>query len=335
MTSTAGTVAISARRAARRRPGALAAAAILACLSLGWLTPVSAPVLASQVPRAVTSRCITTPSSCGYPDSTNSGVPPGTKLETVPSEVSSGPGWTFHPGGWITVNGNGATLTHLYCRCNLDVLASDVTIDEVKIMTDGGHFGISLRNTANVTIEHSTVIGQNPTTGRVDSAIKDVHGGSTGTVIKDNDIFNYRTAIVLSAGLIESNYIHNAGYLPGDHTNGVYNDGGDTALTVEHNTIFVNRNQTDAITLDAAAPGEHIANKTITDNLLAGGSYVIYGGASLGNTTSDIVVRDNIFGQQFYAHSGNYGPVAYFDPTGAGNTWTGNAFADGRIIPAP
>jgi hypothetical protein len=52
----------------------------------------------------------------------------------------------------------------------------------------GGTFGIGLTHTTGVTIENSTISGQNATTGRVDSAIKDVYGDSTGMVIKDNDI---------------------------------------------------------------------------------------------------------------------------------------------------
>jgi hypothetical protein len=331
-TTTATTASSPARRRAAR---VLAAAAVLAAgAGLAATLGSAAPASASAAP-AATAACVTTPSSCGYPDATNTGVPAGTALKTVPGQVSSGPGWAYDPRGWVEVSGNGANLTGLYIPYNLDITASDVTINDDKVMTNGGNFGISLRNTANVTIENSTVQGANATTGRVDTAIKDVYGGSTGTVVENNNVSDFRTAIELSAGQISGNYIHNAGYQAGDHTNGIYNDGGTTALTITGNTIFINRNQTDAITLEAAAPGQQVANKVITGNLLAGGGYDIYGGDSLGNQTSNIVIQNNVFGQQYYTHSGSYGPVAYYDSAATGNTWTGNTYANGQTITAP
>jgi len=69
-----------------------------------------------------------------------------------------------------------------------------------------------------------------------------------------------------------------------------------------------------------------VANKTIKNNLLAGGSYTIYAGAASGSPTSNIVITGNRFAQNYFAKSGQYGPVAYFDPKGTGNTWTGNVW---------
>jgi hypothetical protein len=82
---------------------------------------------------------------------------------------------------------------------------------------------------------------------------------------------------------------------------------------VWNNTIFDSLGQTDAINLDAGTPGPSapVANKTVSDNLLAGGSYTIYAGAVGGSPTSNIVVQDNRFGQLYYAKSGLYGPAYY------------------------
>ena len=56
------------------------------------------------------------------------------------------------------------------------------------------------------------------------------------------------TGVQLESGLVADNYIHNTGYLPGDHVNGVTSNGGvTTLLTITHNTIFIDRAQTDAI----------------------------------------------------------------------------------------
>src|SRR5208283_4529710 len=47
--------------------------------------------------------CIMVPHACGFPDATNTGVPNGTALRTVPGQVSIGSGWHFAPGGGYVV----------------------------------------------------------------------------------------------------------------------------------------------------------------------------------------------------------------------------------------
>ena len=79
-----------------------------------------------------------------------------------------------------------------------------------------------------------------------------------------------------------------------------------------------------------------VANKTIENNFLAGGSYTLYGGDALGNPTSNIIIKGNRFGQLYYATSGQFGPGAYFNAKGAGNVWSGNTWdKTGQTVPAP
>jgi hypothetical protein len=272
--------------------------------------------------------CVMAPTSCGFPDASDTGVSSGIGLKAVPSQISSGPGWSYNAADqYVNVTGNGANLTGLYIPYNLNIAASDVTVDDDEIVTNGD-YAVSLDNTSDVTIENSTVSGQNAVAGRVGTAIKDVYGDSTGMVIKDDNISDFKTGIAISTGLVEGNFIHNPGYLEGDHTNGIFDDGSDQPLTIKDNTILNSLGQTDAISLDASDTGETVANKTIEDNLLAGGGYVIYGGASLGNSTSNIVIEDNQFSQLYFAQSGQYGPAVYFELNGRGNVWSGNVWSD-------
>ncbi len=302
MTARKNAAAIPAPPAPRAPAGRrLAGAAVLGAAVLA-----AAGALAGGAARAdatVLTNCAPTPGTCSYPGAATTGVPAGTTLKQVPAQVTSGPGWT----GTLQIN------------------ADNVTVKNVKVTT-GGNFGISLTHTAGVTIANSTISGQNATTGRVSYAIDDVYGDSTGTTIKANNISDFRTAVQVSTGLADGNYIHDPGFAPGDHTNGFYVGGGTQPLTIQNNTIFDSLGQTDAINLDAATPGPAapVANKTIRNNLLAGGSYTIYAGAASGSPTSGIVITGNRFGQNYYPQSGQYGPVAYFNPTGTGNTWTGN-----------
>ena len=103
-----------ARRAGRRLTAAAAAVAGTAALALA-VSAVAGTAAASASAKAPAQQlnCAAAPSACGYPDATNTGVPAGTALLTVPGQVSSGPGWHYDPRGWVEVTGNGATLTGL------------------------------------------------------------------------------------------------------------------------------------------------------------------------------------------------------------------------------
>jgi phage baseplate assembly protein gpV len=314
----------------------LAAVAVLAVVGLSL-------VLGHQVPESPTSgpglnqrACAAGPQTCGFPDASSTGVPARMTLKSVPAQVSSGPGWSYDRAAHLVdVTRDGAVLADLSIPCDLNITASDVTIKDDRVVT-GGAFAISLRDTAGVTIEDDTISGRNTGGGRVDAAIADVYGNSTGIVIQDNNISAFRNAIQVSSGLISGNYIHNPGYIPGDHTNGIIANGGTKPLIIYHNTILNSLSQTDAITIDTEQGRGPVANKTIEDNLLAGGSYPIYGGTAFGHATSRIVIENNRFSQGFYRTSGHFGPVAYFNPAGPGNVWSGNIWnRTGTTIPAP
>jgi hypothetical protein len=285
--------------------------------------------------RQVPGDCMTVPHTCGFPDSTNTGVPAGMALESVPSQVSSGPGWYWNAAySELIVKGNGTMLSGLHIQGSLDIQASNVTVKDVQVVT-AGSFGISLRHTTGVTIENSTVSGQNLTTGRVNSAISDVYCDSTGMVIKDNNISHFRIGIQMATGLVEGNYLHDPGYINGDHTDGIMAVGTTEPMTVENNTVLIDLGQTDAITLGASSPGQAVANKTVVGNFLAGGGYSIYGGLGKNNPTSNIVITGNRFSQLYFPKAGQYGPVAHFDPTATGNVWSGNVYdATGQTIPS-
>ena len=282
-------------------------------------------------PAQILGGCIAVPHACGFPDATNTGVPSGTALRSVPGQVSSGPGWHFDPGGgYVVVTARGTVLSGLSIPCNLVIDASDVTVQDVRVVTDE-YFGISLRHTTGVTIEDSTISGQNLTSGRVNSAIDDTYGDSTGIVIKNNNISRFRTGVQVSTGLIAGNYIHDPGYIHGDHTNGIYVAGTTEPLTIYGNTIFNDLGQTDDINLDASSSGQDVANKVVVDNLLAGGGYSIYGGGSHNGRTSNILIEDNEFGRLYYPEGGQYGPAAYVNPRQAGNVWSGNVWSGTRL----
>ena len=288
-------------------------------------TPVIQP--ASTSAASSVKGCAVKPSACGYPDATNTGVPAGTVLRSVPGQVSSGPGWHWDSRGWVSVDGNGAVLDGLNIPYNVDVTASNVTIKNSLMSVAGEGFGISLRHTSKVTIQDSEITGPSTGSTRLMVGIKDIYGDSTGTQILRNDIARTSTGVQMESGLIQDNYIHDMGYKSGDHLNGITSNGSTALLTIRHNTVLNSFDQTDAISLFEDFGVQ--ANRTIDNNLVAGGGYTIYGGANPGGAaTSNIHITNNRFSRLYYPNGGSYGPVTAYAPGGAGNTWTGNIWDD-------
>jgi hypothetical protein len=141
-------------------------------------------------------------------------------------------------------------------------------------------------------------------------------------------------------GDIHDNYVHglvpfinHSGYY--QHTDAVIANGGDTAgLRVEHNTLL---NPIDVDHGASAAVGLFpddgpVTDITIKDNWLAGGAYTLYGG---GSGAARVIVSGNVFSDEYWPQSGFYGPIAHWNPSGAGNVWSDNTFRDGTAIAAP
>jgi hypothetical protein len=275
-------------------------------------------------PARPSARCGLQPHTCGFPDSTNTGVPRGTVLRSVPGQAASGPGWHYDPRGWVEVDGQGAVVSGLFFHCNVNVAASNVTLTGDRIETTGNGFGVSVRHTQNVTIENSDIYSPYADSRRLMAGVKDIFGDSTGLKVLRNNIWHTGTGVQLEAGLVEGNYIHAAGYAPGDHINGITSNGGVTRpLTIRGNTILIDRTQTDAVGLFEDFGVQ--ANRVIEDNLLAGGGYAIYGGTNKGKPAAyNITIRGNVISRIFYPNGGYYGQIAHFNRAGRGAIWSGN-----------
>ncbi len=115
-----------------------------------------------------------------------------------------------------------------------------------------------------------------------------------------------------------------------DHNDGIQMLGRGADLTVVRSRI-VNRNpQTSCLNL--------IGNRVrVEDSYLAGGGWVIYGGAHANGHKAgparNVVVRNVIFGRTHFPRAGHFGPVAYWDSSAdTGNVWERNRFDDGRAV---
>jgi hypothetical protein len=282
-------------------------------------------VHAVHTAKAAQLNCAAAPTGCGYPGAATTGIQAGQKLIAVPGQETSGPGWTYSAEYQaVEVTSPGAVLSDLSVTGNLNIKAADVTVDNVAVTNSGNGWGIGLMHSANATIEHSSV--SSPAgADRLQVAVKDIYGDATGTNIQTTNIWNTDTAIQLSAGTVANNYIHNLEADAGDHVNGIVSDAGVAAgLTVTHNTVFNPISQTDCIALFEDFGPQ--MNATVTNNLLSGGGYEVYGGANSGGATpTHITITGNRFATTYYPAGGSYGPAAAVSTTGT-DTWSGNTW---------
>ena len=283
-----------------------------------------------EVARSV--NCGPDPHLCGFPDATNTGVPAGVTLRSIPADASSGPGWSSNAQGDVEVSGDGAVFEGYSVHGYIDVTGSNVTIKDNAISNSGNDIdgdGVNLTgNPSNVTIEDNTISSPYGTQGEkgVFAGIKDITGEARGTRVLSNNIADASTGVQLYIGLIENNYIHDEALASSEsHLNGTTSNGSTVPLTIQHNTVFNPNGQTDAVSLFEDFGVE--ANVVINDNLLAGGGYVVYGGQNPGGPQAyNIQITNNRFSTIYYKQSGYYGYITAFNPRAPGNVWSGNVW---------
>lgn len=129
--------------------------------------------------------------------------------------------------------------------------------------------------------------------------------------------------------LISDNLIDGLSAIDGWHNDAIQIAPTASDVVIHRNRILNQNPQTSCI---------YIGGNTVTvsDNYLAGGGWVIYGGAHdnghEGPRAHNVSVTGNIFGFDHFPKSGNFGPVAYWDPA---NTWSNNHFATGAAVEYP
>jgi hypothetical protein len=205
----------------------------------------------------------------------------------------------------------------------LVIKADDVTIKNSLIQSDGCLFNVLADNgNTGLKLTDVEVDGMGNTAG--DSAVN----GSGYTCLRCNI---HGTVDGLKAGTdvtIEDSWIHDLAMTAGSHNDGIQSLG-TTRLTITGNTIVLADGATSAVILStgSASAMRHV---TISDNLLGGGAFTVYGGYQAGSDTrskvSDIAITNNHFTTEIHPKSGAYGALTSAD---APVSVTGNTWADG------
>jgi len=215
-----------------------------------------------------TTGCVAHPSSCGYPDATNTGA--------------SG---TLTPSGPINSTTDGEVIANLAVSGHITVTSANVTIKNVRIVGDNGLAAIDAHAaTGPLTIDHVTISYPQ---GVYPISAGAIWGGNALTVTA-SDISGSPDGIDASGRsvLIQDNWIHNLQYnaAKATHDDDIQTLGGD--VTIRHNT------------LDATAPASNsclqignllgsLSQLTFANNLCNGGGYSI--NANPANVLSGVV----------------------------------------------
>lgn len=203
--------------------------------------------------------CFDRPSQCGYPDATNTGVPPNT---------------TLRPSGSLTVTTDGATISGLRIKGTVTVAADHVTIEDSKIVQPSGgsgSFAVILNQGADdFTIADSEVSGGGNRRRGLESAVWNHYGNPGATAVRS--YFHGCADCWEGPGVFLDDYMVVDASYPGSHDEDIYVCGG--PVQVRHSTLINRHDQTATVFGDTAGCGGN--RFTVSESLLAGGGFVLY-----------------------------------------------------------
>ena len=247
-------------------------------------------------PSPTQTNCVSTPSVCGYPDSTNSGVPAATSL-TARS-------------GDMTVSTPGAVISNLnLTNGTITVTANNVTIKDSVITTGNaqlnGEAAIDIKEGVTGTlVQYVTMQGNDCQSHSLFAGV--MNEGGDGLVM-DHDYGTCLDDILHGSGTLSNSYSIDNANIPGDHYEPVSDDGGNGSLTINHDTLLNPHDQTAAVFTQCTF-GD-VTALTIQNSLLAGGDYAIYGPLSdpCSNGGGTESITGNRFSTTYFPKGGQYG----------------------------
>jgi hypothetical protein len=300
--------------------------------SVGVLIGLIASLASANSGHSHRVACFPQPSRCGYPDETNTGVPPGTSLT---------------PSGSRTVSTDGAVLSGLDITGTVTVTADNVTIENSRVTQPSGGSGsyavILNRGADDFTIRDSEVLGPKRRGGGLQSAVWNHYNNPGATATR---VYFHRCADCWEgAGTFRDDYMVVDAAYTGSHDEDIYVCG--TTVNVDHSTLVNRHSQTATVFGDAGCGGNRFV---VTNSLLAGGGYILYPQANSDARTGSMRVLDNRFarcatravydrgsggtacargpdGNGLFPHGGYYGVAAYYY-RGQGHVWHGNVWDD-------
>ena len=273
------------------------------------------------------TNCIKVPSACGYPDATNTGVPAGTALKSESQNIA--------------VNKAGTTIKDIALDAEISVEANNTTIEDSEITVEGtqtcgkscGGRGIWIKPGVTGTVIKNVTCHGAAATG-VNVTQYCIMSNDSDTTIEHLHAY-YCTECLAGAMDLSESFIDETGaVIPEEHYEDIYYGGGAGPLIVNHNTMLNPQGQT-AIVFASVDFGDQ-TTLTITNNLMAGGGYMIYGGGSGsgGKVVGPVTITGNRFSRKYYPEGGYYGVASYLEDSVT--SWSGNVWDETlKSVPMP
>jgi len=321
------------------RRALLAAAVALLAVGGGAAALLSGgghPPAASQPAAGPGSGC---PPYPAFPDETCTGWRhTGVALRAVPGSLTQGSGWHWQRGA-VVVDKRGAVLDGLDIAGCVRVVADDVTLRRSRVSCRDYYLVKTVdppRHFTGLLVEDVELDGMGALNGSTGIAFDsytarrvDAHGLSSlafkmgsHTVVEDSYVHDF--ACGRQDGVITNDLLHQAGI----GTNGAAAD-----MVIRHNTVDLGR-------AGAACLSGAIANyqdfgtfdRLVIDrnSIDAAGGYCLKAGVRQPGhpDATGVRVTDNVFGRDYSAGCGSYGPVSNWGP-GPRNVWSGNTWGGG------
>jgi hypothetical protein len=259
-------------------------------------SPAAHPPANDPPPIAMVGGCAPHPSSCGFPDATNTGVPAGTKLTSKSGDME--------------IKTAGTVIQNIDLQGCISIWAPNVTIKNSRIHC-GGPYGIFSYD------KYYTGGGAVFTDVEVDCMNTQATGiASYGFKATRINVHGCENGFTVDYSVtIQDSYVWGSFTGNGGHSDGIEIHSANNMIT--HNTIFNGSpGGTSAIITDPTG----LSNVTISNNLLAGGGYTLYCPKT---TSSAVTVTANRFGKIYNPKSGSYAAWTYCNAVAVvhGNVW--------------
>jgi hypothetical protein len=312
-------------------------------------TPTSTP---TPTPTPPPGGCVAypDPSACGYPDVDNTG-PRIALTDARFAQLPAGAAWDAQS-EVLRITANNVSLSGLDIPGAVTVDGNNFHLTDSKIHVDVGcsnypcgNYGIRLGTTdahvSGTVLSYDDIvvpanIGLPNATGATKVEFGVRNNGDTTAAMDHSYVAGYSDAWH-AMGTITDSYLTGQLVQAGDHMEAFVNGGEGNPTILNHDTILTFKTNTgEAGSADVAIYNDFgpIARVDVTNSLLAGGQYLMEGGAKngTGNVTGPITIRDNRISRAIWPNGGNLGLWTDFNAaatTSCRNVWddTGAAVA--------
>jgi hypothetical protein len=256
-------------------------------------------LLSAYSPISTAVTLAATPFGGDFPNSSNTGVPPGVQLT---------------PSGAVEVNTPGAVISGLDITGYLNVNAPNVTVRNVRVNATTWGAIIVRAKGGGVLIEDSEIFSTYATGGSKGVLFFD---GTSGGTVRRCNIHNVEDGVYAQGDhfVIQDNYIHDSESNSSDpHADGVQISADTNHVVVKHNNVVYDNAANSSFTIgNNEGPVDDVR---LEDNRFIGGGYTVRCDGRGSHAMTNITITNNRIAKGLYGYIAFNGKCA---PTFTGN----------------